>query len=217
MRSYLSDSLPILSARWRFKTWVTKYPLHICLKNFWTVIAHSVKAKNRIDMILNPSMGAWLFVLLAKAFLTFLNIPPDWLSFLLCSPPPPVNLIGSSHIGTNWVARMSLYVLMPGLNIIQNLPLLGAQRGLKTSEFSLCVIEYQGYQLSVWPYYHMASKVANMVISENSYKNAAIWWRNRVDSTVLHEMRANMVRWQIFLCIFSDFPLYLPKMMATPH
>ena len=26
---------------------------------------------------LNPSMGAWLFILLAKAFFTFLNIPPD--------------------------------------------------------------------------------------------------------------------------------------------
>jgi hypothetical protein len=77
MRSYLSDYLPILSARWRFKTWVPTCPLHICFKNFWTVIAHSLKARNQIDMILNPSMGAWLFILLAKAFFTFLNIPPD--------------------------------------------------------------------------------------------------------------------------------------------
>ena len=71
--------------------------------------------------------------------------------------------------------------------------------------------------MAIWPYDHMAWNVANMGISRNSYKNAAIWWRNQVDSTFWQEMRANLVRWRIFLCIFSDFPLYIQKMMATPH
>ena len=72
-------------------------------------------------------------------------------------------------------------------------------------------------KMAICPYDHMAWNVANMGFSRNSYKNGAIWSRNRVDSTFWQEMRANLVRRQIFLCIFSGFPLYIPKMMATPH
>ena len=59
-----------------------------------------------------------------------------------------------------------------------------------------------------WPYSHMvvmASKVAIMGVFGNSYKNAAIWWRNQVDLNFLPQMRAKMVWRNIFLCIFWDF------------
>ena len=59
--------------------------------------------------------------------------------------------------------------------------------------------------MAIWPFDHMAPKMANMRISGNSYKNAAIWWRNQVDWNFLQEMRAIMVWRQIFWCIFRNF------------
>jgi hypothetical protein len=35
-----------------------------------------------------------------------------------------------------------------------------------------------GQNMAIWPYDYMASKVANMGVSGNSNKNAAIWRRN---------------------------------------
>ena len=75
-----------------------------------------------------------------------------------------------------------------------------------------------GHFLTKWPFAHIVktwSYGINMGISGNSYKNAAFWWRNWVDSTFLQEMKAIIVRWQIFLCIFLEFPLYMQKMVAT--
>ena len=75
-----------------------------------------------------------------------------------------------------------------------------------------------GHFLTVWPFSHIIKKWSygiNMGIVGNSYKNAATWSRNRVDSTFLQEMRVIMVRWQMFLCIFSENPMYMPKMLAT--
>ena len=75
-----------------------------------------------------------------------------------------------------------------------------------------------GHFLTIWPFCHIVKKWSygiNMGIVGNSYKNAATWSRNRVDSTFLQEMRVIMVRWQIFLCIFSENPMYMPKMVAT--
>ena len=78
--------------------------------------------------------------------------------------------------------------------------------------------------MAIWPFFDDMAILSyrqkwsygiNMGIVGNSYKNAATWSRNRVDSTFLQEMRAIMVRWQIFLCIFSENPMYMPKMVAT--
>ena len=52
--------------------------------------------------------------------------------------------------------------------------------------------------LTIWPFSHLVKTWTygiNKDISGNSYKNTAFWWRNKVDSTFLQEMRARMVRW----------------------
>ena len=54
-------------------------------------------------------------------------------------------------------------------------------------------ISSQNGLLAIWPFDPMASKMANMGISGKGYKNAAIWWTNRIDSTFLQEMRAIII------------------------
>jgi hypothetical protein len=51
----------------------------------------------------------------------------------------------------------------------------------------------------------MVSEVHYMGVFGISDTNAAIWQRNEGDSTFLLEIRAEMVRWHIFLCIFRKF------------
>ena len=65
--------------------------------------------------------------------------------------------------------------------------------------------------MAIWPYGQMALSLyrynsSNIwVFFGNRHKNDAIWWRNLVDLTFLWGMRAKMVRWYIFLCIFRNF------------
>jgi hypothetical protein len=47
--------------------------------------------------------------------------------------------------------------------------------------------------------------VANMGVFGKSSTTAAIWWRNKVDWTFISELRAKIVRGNIFLCIFGKF------------
>jgi hypothetical protein len=63
---------------------------------------------------------------------------------------------------------------------------------------AICLYDYMAIwskygHMAISPYDYTASKVANMGVSGNSNKNAAIWRRNQVDSTFLQEMRAKMV------------------------